>query len=459
MRAVRVGAAIAAVLTVGACAGIFAPPDASRTPTPSPTAHEQVREVEQLDGIALQIVSQNDPRRPVWARWPHVAGHDALSALLDRELQGQIDDFVATTLPSEAAPSIHIDSEIEVRTDALVAVTVRTEEFGGASTSTAARTLWSRDGAVHASIDLVRPDARAALVARVAEAASAAGHVVFDEAEPGEVLTSLLATPEGWRVLVSSGTLGPESEGTIAVELPRAEVAPMLSELGRAFGDEAHPPPPPPPPPPVPVAPGPLSGPVDCAAVACVAITFDDGPGPHTMRLLDVLEQRQAPATFFLVGGSIAHQAATVQRQHALGMQLCSHTMTHPRLDRRSPAQQREEIDRTAAAFAAAIPGGTLPCMRPPYGEYDDATRQLGLPLVLWDVDPRDWQTLDAGITTQRVLEGTHAGSIVLLHDVHPTTVDAVPAIIDGLRAKGFVLVTVDQLIGPMQPGGIYRKR
>ena len=458
MRAMRAGAAIAAVMVVGGC-GSIATPDATGSRTPSPSAQEQVREIEHGDGVALHIVSQNDPLRPVWAQWPHVTGHERLSALLDRELQGQVDAFLATTLPSPAAPSIHIDAEIEVRTDALLAVTVRGEEFGGASTSSTARTLWSRDGAVHTSIDLVRPDARASLVARIADAARAGGRDVFEEADARDALTSLLATPDGWRVLVSSGVLGPESEGTFEIELPRTEVAPMLSELGRAIADEAQPPPAPPSPPAQAAPPGPLSGAVDCTAVACVAITFDDGPGSHTMRLLDLLEQRQATATFFLVGQRMVHGAAAVQRQHALGMQLCSHTMTHPRLDRRSAAQQREEIDGAATAFAFIIPGGTLPCLRPPYGEFDDGTRQLGLPLVLWDVDPRDWEALDAGLTAQRVLESTRAGSIVLLHDVHASTVDAVPAIVDGLRARGFVLVTVDQLIGPMQPGAVYRRQ
>lgn len=195
---------------------------------------------------------------------------------------------------------------------------------------------------------------------------------------------------------------------------------------------------------------------MDCAAQKCVAITFDDGPGPYTAKLLDILEQKKAPATFFLIGKSIPAYSTVVARQRTLGMQQCNHTQTHPNLKQLSAAQQKAQIDQTQQQYAAAVPGGTLSCLRPPYGSFNADTRSLGLPLILWDVDTEDWKNKSASVTTQRALAGAKGGSIILMHDIDPSTVDAVPGIIDQLRAKGFTLVTVDQLIGAGQPGTAY---
>ena len=88
--------------------------------------------------------------------------------------------------------------------------------------------------------------------------------------------------------------------------------------------------------------------------------------------------------------------------------------------------------------------------MRPPYGDVDDRVRSIatrtGLQVILWNLDTLDWKTKDAGETRRRAVEGARPGSVVLMHDIHATTVDAVPGIIDDLRAQGYRLVTVDLL-------------
>ena len=200
----------------------------------------------------------------------------------------------------------------------------------------------------------------------------------------------------------------------------------------------------------------------DCAVVACVALTFDDGPGPDTPRLLDELAARGASATFFVVGRQIAREPGVVAREAAAGHAVGNHTWDHVDLTRLSPAAAATELDSTGQAIVAA--GGPAPTLaRPPYGSVSGLVRQTysdrGLVGVLWDVDTEDWKNRDAAITTQRALAGAHPGAIILMHDIWPSTVDAVPAIVDGLRARGLTLVTVPQLLTAPVAGRMYAHR
>lgn len=101
--------------------------------------------------------------------------------------------------------------------------------------------------------------------------------------------------------------------------------------------------------------------------------------------------------------------------------------------------------------------------MRPPYGATNQTVRsvegRLGLAEILWSVDPQDWKDRNTATVTQRVLAAAKPGAIVLMHDIHPTTVAAAPAIIDGLRKRGYRLVTVSQLLGKPTPGRTYSSR
>ena len=197
---------------------------------------------------------------------------------------------------------------------------------------------------------------------------------------------------------------------------------------------------------------------VDCAVVACVALTFDDGPSAYTERLLDILISRDAPATFFVVGSQAVNRPATVRRQEASGFAVENHTYSHPNLTSLSRAGQLSEVQKADDALAAAgVARSTL--LRPPYGAWNSDTRQLGKPLILWSVDPRDWDNKTADQVRSHVASNATAGSIVLLHDSHSTTVDAVPGIITDLRARGLTFVTVETLVPSMKPGDIVRSR
>lgn len=192
----------------------------------------------------------------------------------------------------------------------------------------------------------------------------------------------------------------------------------------------------------------------DCEVVECVALTFDDGPEEHTERLLDILAEKQVRVTFFHTGNHIDERPATARRGAMEGHLVANHTYSHPDLRTLTRSQQQSEVDRMgAAARRAGVPKPAT--MRPPYGYLNSDTRQLGLPLVKWNVNPKDWQGHSADYIRDSVLSNVQPGAIVLQHDTVGNTVDAIPEIIDGLRARGYHLVTTDELLGPLNPGDI----
>jgi peptidoglycan/xylan/chitin deacetylase (PgdA/CDA1 family) len=181
-----------------------------------------------------------------------------------------------------------------------------------------------------------------------------------------------------------------------------------------------------------------------------VALTFDDGPGPDTERILDALARLEAPATFFFVGSRVAGREGIVARIRAEGHEIGSHSWTHGRLADR-PASGWLELVRTSVALWRA--GGVAPhYFRPPYAEWSvrlgRAARLARMQMVTWDVDPRDWQSLDPDVITERVLDGARPGSIVLLHEGNgAASVRALPAIVTGLRERALEPVTLSTLL------------
>jgi peptidoglycan-N-acetylglucosamine deacetylase len=198
----------------------------------------------------------------------------------------------------------------------------------------------------------------------------------------------------------------------------------------------------------VPVAYHPAAG---AAGPLAVALTFDDGPWPHTtQQMLTILAQRQAPATFFVVGRQVERYPELVHREVAAGMAIGSHSYRHPQpFDRLPVARIRDEITQGRRTL---VPLGIHPVgFRPPGGAASPAVtaaaQELGDRTVLWSVDSADWQP---GVTSdqlvQRVLAAARPGAIVLLHDGggnRSATVAALPAIIDGLRRLGLTLTVV----------------
>jgi len=188
-----------------------------------------------------------------------------------------------------------------------------------------------------------------------------------------------------------------------------------------------------------------------------IAITFDDGPhGTNTPRLLDMLKQRKIHATFFMVGQCVAEYPAIVKRMVAEGHEVANHSWSHPQLSSMTEASVREQLQRTHDAIIAAC--GVAPkTMRPPFGAFTARQRawshgEWGYKCILWDVDPLDWKVRNAEHVKNEILKAAVPGSIILAHDIHKSTIDAMPETLDGLLAKGFKFVTVSELLAMDKP-------
>ena len=183
-----------------------------------------------------------------------------------------------------------------------------------------------------------------------------------------------------------------------------------------------------------------------------IAMTFDDGPHPqNTPRLLDMLRERNIKATFYVVGRNAKQYPAITRRIVAEGHEIANHTLTHPNLSKMSDSAVRKELN-AARDSIISICGVKPRTMRPPYGALTTRQRswihkEYGYPTILWDVDPNDWKKPGPSVVTSRILNGTRNGSIVLAHDLHKQTIDAMPATLNGLLKKGFKFVTVSQLL------------
>jgi peptidoglycan-N-acetylglucosamine deacetylase len=188
-----------------------------------------------------------------------------------------------------------------------------------------------------------------------------------------------------------------------------------------------------------------------------IAMTFDDGPSSaNTPRLLEILKQRNIKATFFLIGQNAASNPDIVRQILADGHEIGNHSWTHPQLSKLSDDRVTAEINKTQDAIKEAS-GFTPTILRPPYGAITTRQREwiesrFGLNIILWSVDPFDWKRPGASVITQRILSQVRPGAIILSHDIHKQTVDAMPATLDSLIAKGYKFVTVTQLIAMNKP-------
>ncbi|WAS04000.1 polysaccharide deacetylase family protein [Gloeomargaritales cyanobacterium VI4D9] len=187
-----------------------------------------------------------------------------------------------------------------------------------------------------------------------------------------------------------------------------------------------------------------------------VALSFDDGPdAKQTRRILDILHQEGVPATFFVQGRMVRRSPQLLWRMRAEGHEVANHTTNHPTLTALNDARVYQEI-HTTQALVCETAGLRPQYFRPPYGSFDRTTirlaAELGLSLVIWDVDTRDWQHRNPQRIIQTVQDQARAGSIILMHDIYGSTADALPGVIGTLRAKGLELVTVAQLLATPEP-------
>lgn len=179
-----------------------------------------------------------------------------------------------------------------------------------------------------------------------------------------------------------------------------------------------------------------------------IALTFDDGPDPKTTpQALSILKKYNAKATFFMVGKNVDAYPNIAKQVRKEGHQIGNHTWDHPQLPKLSLSDAKKEILDTQEAIQKAT-GVQTKITRPPYGAINNAI-QYGIDqsFIMWDVDSLDWKNHNTASILNEVKKEVKPGSIILMHDVHQTTIDALPTVLDYLKEQGYTFVTVDELL------------
>jgi peptidoglycan/xylan/chitin deacetylase (PgdA/CDA1 family) len=188
-----------------------------------------------------------------------------------------------------------------------------------------------------------------------------------------------------------------------------------------------------------------------------IAMTFDDGPSATlTPKLLDLLAAHHIKATFFVIGENVAEHPEIVARAAREGHEIGNHSWSHPNFGKMSDESVRRQLQQTDDAINTAT-GKRPKLLRPPYGSITAREKrwihdEFGYDIILWDVDPLDWKRPGPAVVRARILKETRPGSIVLSHDIHPGTIEAMPSTFEELEAKGFKFVTVSELIRMKAP-------
>jgi len=195
-----------------------------------------------------------------------------------------------------------------------------------------------------------------------------------------------------------------------------------------------------------------------------IALTFDDGPSKYTPYILDLLERYGGRATFFVVGNLVEAKRDTVQRTVDLGNEVLGHSWDHRDLTKLSGSEIRTQLLNTNRVIED-ITGTPTQFFRPPYGAVNDAlknvSRELGFGIINWSVDTLDWKNRNADVVYNAVMDNAANRAIVLTHDLHGTTADAMERVIPGLISRGYQLVTVSELLYysgiAFEAGTVYR--
>src|ERR1700754_151782 len=184
------------------------------------------------------------------------------------------------------------------------------------------------------------------------------------------------------------------------------------------------------------------AAPVDCAQVKCIALTFDDGPSPYTDRLLQILQDNDAKATFFEIGNKVAANPEGAKRVVEAGMELGSHTWEHPNMTTIPPEDIPAQFSKASDANQAAT-GQRPTLVRTAGGLVNDQVlaeaKRQGLADINWDVIPVDWiNDANTAATTYMLKTQIKPASVVLMHDTYSSTVDVVQQFIPVLKANGY---------------------
>ncbi|MDP9847180.1 polysaccharide deacetylase family protein [Streptosporangium lutulentum] len=479
----RIAGGIALVAATAVGCGVTT---ASHEESPLPSEPTMIDYVDpsRVFGLSTQTMSDDDPdARHVHAVYPTLTDAPRLNERLRRKVAEELDRFTGSTAEppggTPPAPEFNVDWQLSAVSPEVIGVRLRIGTSTGSRWSESRTTIWydRTDKRALDSTGLLKDPAALNTLTGLVRSRLAQRS---PETDPSSVrpdpkmFDSLGFNPRGELVVeFDDRQVAPESLGRVAVALPRSQTEGLLSTAGlRARRAALRPVTAPPPAPPSkeavdatnaaePPAASSLAGSVDCAKAKCVALTYEDGPGSLTGRLLDILTDHNARATFFCLGSNASVQPELLRRMSIEGHLVANQTWSHRDLTTMSPAMIADQLTGAQREIIQAT-GQAPTLMRPPYGATDSRVASvaggLGLAVVRWNVDIRDERDSDPRAIADRVVSSAEPGAIVLLHDVHSATVDATPEILRRLTADGYSFVTVPELYGArgVQAGKTY---
>ncbi|WP_344914407.1 polysaccharide deacetylase family protein [Streptosporangium oxazolinicum] len=462
--------------TLAGCSMATASPHV-KLPVPSEPTLINYVDPSMVQGLSTRTLSAKETTgRRVHATYPAVAEAPLLTEKLRRTMTRSLDLFTRREAPSDALsnPEFNVDWQLAAASAEVLGVRLRIGQSMGSGWSESRTTVWYDRVSRRAlnSPDLLRDGAALATLTELARRELALrGPLVNPNAlrpDPA-MFDSIGFNPRGDLVVeFDDEQVGLGVAGRVAVAVPSATAAPLLSATGlrarqaamgtatltsqedmlAASRDK-------------PAARSSGAGGVDCAKVKCVALTYEDGPGPETGRLLDILGAYKARTTFFVLGSNASAHPEMLRRMRDEGHLVANHSWSHRDLTVLPPTMLADQLTRAQYAITHAI--GQVPTlMRPPYGVTDvqvaSIAGRLGMSVVRWNVDAKDQRDSDPRAIARRTVAQVRPGSIVLMHDFRGATVKAAPEILRGLAAKGYTFVTVPELYGPraMEPGRTY---
>lgn len=180
-----------------------------------------------------------------------------------------------------------------------------------------------------------------------------------------------------------------------------------------------------------------------------VALTFDDGPSrDNDGTILETLQANGAHATFFVLGNRARVDGDIMQMITGAGCEIASHSWDHPQLSKLKWTKVKSQIDRTDKIVAKLLNGYEISLLRPPYGSISKTMRKkIKKPMILWSLDTEDWKSRNAKKVFNRVKKEVKDGDIILMHDIHPETAQAVKKIVPWLSEQGYDMLTVSELM------------
>ncbi|GAA4372716.1 polysaccharide deacetylase family protein [Paeniglutamicibacter cryotolerans] len=460
-------------------AGCAQVPATAQLPDPAVTAPASIADqvltteglpVSLVPGLETVIRSKEDQH--LFFSWFSLPGESALGATQEALVGKIVDPFIAAEapVPAGAAPELNVRPALTAVSERMLGTRISSYVFTGSSGGTSYHTQWfdlEQGTALESRGLFTGPAEWATFKSLVSELLAQNPWALADGLDTlDDVLLDSLNFDSAGNMLVEfdESSVAPAPAGTIVIKVPSGTVLPMLSEDGLAARSAGMNPVGIPSPtshlPELPPGSAPGTPPVEarsvqkanCTKVKCVALTFDDGPGPKTTKVLDALKAADARATFFVVGPNAVARPRVLKRMAAEGHEIGNHTWNHRLLTSLDEKAIQNELDSTDTAISKAVGRGPT-VTRPPYGAKNPTTNRLTrTPVVLWNVDTLDWKHRSTSKTVASALNDTRPGSIVLMHDIHPSTVAAVPAILAGLKKKGYHFVTVSELLESNHP-------